>query len=73
MPNLQALIDNPAAMAELLEEMSHTDPVRAEQVLNDGIRNFEELAEVVSRPPFTEDDDRELAQVYAAARRMTGR
>jgi hypothetical protein len=73
MPNLQSLIDNPAAMAELLEEMSQTDPVRAEQVLNDGIRDFEELAEVVSRPPFTEDDDRELAQVYAAARRMTGR
>ena len=73
MPNLKSLIDSPSAMAELLDEMSRPGSVRAEPVLNHGIRNFDELAEVVRQDPFVEDDDRELAQVYAAARRMTER
>lgn len=71
MPNLKSVIESPSAMADLLDEMSQPQPLRAEPVLNHGIRNFDELAKVVRQPPFVEDDDRELAQVYVAARRIS--
>lgn len=73
MPNLKALLDDAAAMAALVEEMSHPDPVREEPKLNHGIRSFEELEHVVCQSPFEDGDDVELAQVYTAARAMTTR
>lgn len=73
MPNLKALLDDPSALRALVEEMSHPDPIREEPRLNHGIKSFEELELVVCQPPFDDDDERELEQVYAAARVMTSR
>lgn len=71
MPSLKALLNDPAAMAALVEEMAVSEPVREEPRLNHGIRNFEELEAIVAQAPFDEDDERQMAQVYQAALVMT--
>ncbi|MBF0371814.1 MAG: hypothetical protein HQL38_17095 [Alphaproteobacteria bacterium] len=71
MPKLSSVLASPEELQASIDRMSQPEAVRQPVRLNHGIRSYQELAELVTREPFEDDDD--LGSVYAGAIRMTSR